>query len=75
MQIFTELALAFDEYDLAFHALDQLDGLGFMDITWLDSCPLVERVADQPRFAQLRQRVGDRAARVLAAFDSVTSHA
>ncbi|HEY5944381.1 MAG TPA: protein kinase, partial [Kofleriaceae bacterium] len=34
-QIFTEIALAFDEPDLVFVGLDKLDQLGFMDVTWL----------------------------------------
>jgi eukaryotic-like serine/threonine-protein kinase len=73
-QIFAEIALAFDHADLGLVAIERLDSLGFMDVTWLDRCPLIERIIDQRRFAQLRQTVGARAARVLSAFHSVTTH-
>jgi eukaryotic-like serine/threonine-protein kinase len=73
-QIFAEIALAFDEPELAFEALEHLNDHGFMDVTWLDHCPLLERVVAQRRFAQLRQEIGARAIRVLAAFTAVTAH-
>jgi hypothetical protein len=72
LQVFTEIALAFDHTDLAFIALDRLNDRGFMDVTWLDNCPLFEKIVDQRRFAQTRQAIGERAGRVLAAFRQST---
>jgi hypothetical protein len=39
-----------------------------MDLTWMDNCPLLEKIVEYPNFAALRRRVADRATRVLAAF-------
>src|SRR5690606_16502972 len=72
-QIMCELALAFDAHELAIAAIERLNELGFLDITWLDMCPLMAKIAEQPSFVRLRQVLGDRAARVLAAFRSVTA--
>ena len=70
-QVFCEIALAFEELDLALEGLERLDSIGFMDVTWLDHCPLMARVAERRPYTLLRKSVGDRAARVLAAFHSV----
>src|SRR5690606_32469687 len=40
-QIMCELALAFDAHELAIAAIERLNELGFLDITWLDMCPLM----------------------------------
>jgi serine/threonine-protein kinase len=72
LQIFTEIALAFDRPDLAYIALDRLNERGFMDVTWLDRCPLFEKIVSERRFAQLRQAIGQRATAVLAAFRQVS---
>ncbi len=73
-QVFTEIAAAFGERELAMLGLHQLENNGFIDITWLDNCPLLNPLVDDPRFIQIRRTVGDRASRVLAAFRSVTAH-
>jgi hypothetical protein len=70
-QVFCEIALAFEELDLALEGLERLDSIGFMDVTWLDHCPLMARVAERRPYTLLRKSVGDRAAHVLAAFHSV----
>ncbi len=74
-QVMCELALAFDEVDLALTGIERLDTMGFMDVTWLDLCPLMAKIVERRRFVQLRQLIGDRATRVLAAFESVAAHA
>ena len=70
-QIFCEVALAFDDLELAMEGLGELDQLGLLDVTWLDSCPLMARVATHRGYVALRSDVGQRAARVLAAFHAV----
>ena len=42
--------------------------MGLLDIVWLDHMPLFEAVRADMRFLTIRADVGDRAARVLAAF-------
>jgi hypothetical protein len=73
-QVFCEIALAFDQDDLALSAIERLEEIGFMDVTWMDMCPLMVKIASQRRFTQLRHTIGERATRVLAAFRSVTTH-
>ncbi|HEU4613176.1 MAG TPA: hypothetical protein VFS15_13895, partial [Kofleriaceae bacterium] len=73
-QILCEVALAFDHTDLALTALEQLSQAGFMDITWLDNCPLMASIVNRSAFIRLRTEIGDRAGRVLAAFRAVTAH-
>jgi hypothetical protein len=70
-QVFCEIALAFEEFDLALDGLARLDAIGFMDVTWLDHCPLMAKIAERRPYTLLRRNVGDRAARVLSAFHSV----
>jgi eukaryotic-like serine/threonine-protein kinase len=73
-QIYVEIALAFDQPDLAVEALERLNELGFMDITWLDKCPLMEKIVERKPYLRVRREVGERAARVLHAFRSVATH-
>jgi TolB-like protein/predicted Ser/Thr protein kinase len=72
-QVYVEIALAFDQADLAIEAIERLNELGFMDITWLDKCPLMEKIVEHKRFARVRREVSERASRVLAAFRSVAT--
>jgi len=39
---------------------------GLFDIAWMDGCPLLDETRKDPAFAALRERVADRARRVLA---------
>jgi serine/threonine-protein kinase len=68
LQIFSELALALDQTDKAIESIGRVVDLGLMDLTWMDHCPLMEKIVEAPEFAALRRRVADRATRVLAAF-------
>ncbi|NVB79367.1 MAG: protein kinase [Kofleriaceae bacterium] len=68
MQIFTELALVIEDRDRALEALEATIAMGLTDLTWLNACPLMEKIREDRRFSPLRRQVEDRAARVLAAF-------
>lgn len=72
LQIMSEIALLLDQHELALDGITRLVDLEFMDVTWLDRCPLIAKIANDPRFPPLRQRVGERAASVLAAFRAVS---
>jgi eukaryotic-like serine/threonine-protein kinase len=68
LQIFCEIAALLNQTDYAMEALTRLTDMGLMDVAWMDNCPLLEKLVEQPGYAKLRRRVGERAARVLAAF-------
>lgn len=68
LQIFTELALVIDDRDRAFEALEATIAMGLTDLTWLNACPLMEKIREDRRFSPLRRQVEDRATRVLATF-------
>ncbi len=73
LQIFTEITLALNENEKALQGLERLEQLGFMDKTWLECCPLLFRVADNPRYIAVHRLVAARAAQVLAAFRAITA--
>jgi hypothetical protein len=73
LQVLTEAALLIGHEDIGLEGLDRLNGLGFMDVTWMDRCPLLQPLGNRKRFSVLRAEIGERAARVLAAFRSVAS--
>jgi serine/threonine-protein kinase len=70
LQMLSEVAVVLDKTDLAFETLERADQLGLMDVVVLDRCPLFEPFENEPRFRRLRERVRERAAKVLAAFRS-----
>jgi hypothetical protein len=72
LQIMSEIALLLDQVELGLDGITRLVDLEFIDITWLDRCPLIAKIANDPRFPPLRQRVAERAANVLAAFRAVS---
>ncbi|HEY5920522.1 MAG TPA: serine/threonine-protein kinase [Kofleriaceae bacterium] len=73
IQIFAELALLMGEKERGLEAIARAYEEGFMDVTWMDHCPLLARLCHEPQFGALRRQVADRAARVLAAFHSVSA--
>lgn len=73
LQLLAEVALVRREPEVALEPLAIAARKGLMDIVWLDHCPLFVQLADDARFAPIRSQVAERAARVLAAFRSVTS--
>jgi len=74
MQVFCELALVFNERELALDALERAVELGLMDVAWIDGCPLIEKIVNHHRYPELRRRIAARAERVLAAFRSVATN-
>jgi serine/threonine-protein kinase len=72
LQIMSEIALLLDQVELGLDGITRLVDLEFIDITWLDRCPLIAKIANDPRFPPLRRRVGERASSVLAAFRTVS---
>jgi len=77
MQIYTEIACLLDQPDLAFMALERVVEDGLLDVTWIDSCPLLEKLAttDHQRFIVSRKEVVARARRVLDAFGGIATGA
>lgn len=73
LQLLAEIALVRREPERALEPLAIAATKGLMDVVWLDHCPLFTQLADDARFAPIRAQVAERAARVLAAFRSVTS--
>jgi hypothetical protein len=72
LQVFAELALLLGEPERSLEALEIAYEQGFLDVTWMDHCPLLTRITGEPRFVAVRRNVADRAARVLAAFHSAS---
>ena len=75
LQVFCEIALLFNEKDMALDALDRAVELGLMDVAWIDGCPLIEKLVAKSRYPDIRRRIAARAARVLDAFHSVATNA
>jgi serine/threonine-protein kinase len=68
LQIFCEIGALLGQLDYSIEALTRGVDLGLMDVAWMDKCPLLEKIVERPGYAKLRRRIGERAARVLAAF-------
>jgi TolB-like protein/Tfp pilus assembly protein PilF len=47
------------------HAIGEADGLGLIDVTWLDRCPLFAPIRDAPLFVAVRDRIAARAREAL----------
>jgi serine/threonine-protein kinase len=61
---------AFAAHDVdALTAIESADALGLIDIVWMDRCPLLAAVREQPRFVAVRRSVAARAAEVLDALE------
>jgi len=74
IQIFAELAMLLGDHERCIDAIKRAYDEGFMDVTWVDSCPLLHDVARRREFREVRRKIADRAAAVLAAFNSASSH-
>ncbi|MBI2389878.1 MAG: hypothetical protein HYV09_09820 [Deltaproteobacteria bacterium] len=57
---------AFDRRDEALRAIEQAAELPLIDLSWLDRCPSLACVRDDPRFVKARAKVAARAAAVWA---------
>lgn len=53
--------------------LGELLGMPFLDLAWLDGCPLLECLKDVPELAALRAATAERAARVCEVLDAGAS--
>ncbi|MCW5807336.1 MAG: protein kinase [Deltaproteobacteria bacterium] len=73
LQRIAEVAAFVDRADLALAALRSADGVGLLDVVWLDRCPILDGLRADPAFTAVRNRVAARAARVLTAFRTVTA--
>ena len=67
-QVATELALYAGDPTRALAALETTAALGLFDTVWIERCPLLAAIADEPRLAAARAAVAERAAAVLAAY-------
>jgi tetratricopeptide (TPR) repeat protein len=65
-QISAEYYGAVGDRARALTALERAAELPLIDVTWLDRCPALARVRDDPRFLRLRAAVGVRAAELWA---------
>ncbi len=70
LQLLTEVALTMKRVDSAFDTLEAVADLGLMDVVWLDRCPLLIELFGTKRFKKVHDKVAERAARVLAAFQA-----
>jgi eukaryotic-like serine/threonine-protein kinase len=64
-----EISAVAGDADEVLRAIGQADAAGFVDVVWLDCCPLLEPVRSHGDFAAVRARVAARAAPVRAILD------
>ena len=60
-QLASELAAFVGDRERALRALEDADAVGLIDLTWVDRCPLLESLHNEPRFQVVRGRVAARA--------------
>lgn len=68
-QIHAEVLLAVSRPEEALAMLKIADAAGFIDVLWIDRCPLVAPLRGHPDFATFEAHVRMRASRIVAAFD------
>ena len=59
-----EYFAAFGERERAFEWLERAEAAPFIDVLWMDRCPCLDSIRDDPRFAKVRAIVAARAADV-----------
>jgi hypothetical protein len=74
LQIYSEMAVLLNDLERGLQGIERVVELGLLDITWMDACPLLSKVADHPRFTAQRRIVAERARGVLTAFQAVSTH-
>ena len=67
-QILAEVAGFSGDRDVALDAIARAVDIGFVDLLWLDHCPLLDSVRASPRFGALRVRLQERANAAYDAF-------
>jgi serine/threonine-protein kinase len=70
LQLAAELDAYLGHDDDALDALEQAVTHRLVDIVWLDRCPMFDRLRANARFQWVRDEVGERARRVLEAWDA-----
>jgi len=66
-QLIVEAAAFSQDPDTAFELLDATVDAGLFDLHWLDKCPLLAELRDDPRYPRLHARVKARAEAILDA--------
>jgi serine/threonine-protein kinase len=64
-QLAAELNAFAGDQTRVLRALEDADGLGLIDVTWVDRCPLFESVRGEPAFRAVRDRIAARAKETL----------
>jgi len=64
LQLATELKCITGDLEQALQSTERAAELGLVDVLWLDHCPLLAAIRDDPRFARARASTAERAARV-----------
>lgn len=65
-QLTAEMALVASRDEEALEAVEAASALGLCDLSWLERCPLLDRLRGSPRFEASRRRVEERAAELRA---------
>jgi eukaryotic-like serine/threonine-protein kinase len=65
-QLNTEFFCVSDQLEEAFEALEKSAALTLNDLLWLDRCPPLAKLRDDPRFARIRALVAARVAEIFA---------
>ena len=65
-QLATEFAAASGNLEEAFASLEKSAALPLIDLLWMDRCPVLDRMRDDPRFVRLRATVAARVAEIWA---------
>ena len=68
LQLLSEISIVFGHLEFGLRALEEADRRNFLDVVILEKCPLYDRIRMERRFADVRERVAERGANVLAAF-------
>ena len=70
LQLATEIALVHEFANLGLRYLERAASLVLVDLTWVDHCPLLASVRDDPRFGPIRATVRSRAEAIWDLHDS-----
>ena len=67
-QMATEVASAFRRIESSLDMLEESIGRGLFDIAWMDRCPALAAIREEPRFKAARGIVAERAQRIVDAY-------
>jgi eukaryotic-like serine/threonine-protein kinase len=68
-QMTAEVYAASEQYEFVYPLIEVALKGSFIDLGWMDHCPVIAPLRSDPRFVTLREQVAGRAAAVLAALD------